>query len=89
MRQPIAQHSVQHWRSITDQVVAVWRGLLANGKKAGDLIVLNAGAALYVSGVADSIADGLARARAVIADGRARERLQQFVATTRQLAGLL
>ena len=28
-----------NWRSITDQVVAVWRGLLANGKKAGDLAV--------------------------------------------------
>ena len=56
---------------------------------AADIVALNAGAALYVSGVADSIADGLARARAVIADGRARERLQQFVATSRQLAGLL
>jgi len=38
---------------------------------ANDIVALNAGAALYVAGVADSIADGLARARAGIADGSA------------------
>ena len=73
-----------------EQSIAILRAVLDGVPgPAADIVALNAGAALYVSGVADSIADGLARARAVIADGRARERLQQFVATTRQLAGLL
>jgi anthranilate phosphoribosyltransferase len=72
-----------------EQSIAMLRGVLDNQPgPANDIVALNAGAALYVSGVADSIADGLARARAVIADGSARERLQQFVAQTRALAGL-
>ncbi|MNS98703.1 Anthranilate phosphoribosyltransferase [compost metagenome] len=50
-----------------------------------DIVALNAGAALYVAGVASDIGDGLARARAVIADGSARARLQQYVDTTRAL----
>jgi anthranilate phosphoribosyltransferase len=67
--------------------IAMLRGVLDNQPgPANDIVALNAGAALYVAGVADSIADGLARARAVIADGSARERLQQYVATTRALA---
>lgn len=47
--------------------------------------MLNAGAALYVAGVAESIEDGIARSRDAIASGRALERLQQFVATTQAL----
>lgn|GEM_PF-3920172 len=48
-------------------------------------MALNAGAALYVAGVASDIGDGLARARAAIANGSARQRLQQYVETTRAL----
>ena len=72
-----------------EQSIAMLRGVLDNQPgPARDIVALNAGAALYVGGVADSIADGLARAQAVIADGSARARLDGFVATTRQLAGL-
>jgi anthranilate phosphoribosyltransferase len=51
-----------------------------------EIVVLNAGAALYVAGVAGSIADGIQRARAVITSGAARARLETFVTTTRRLA---
>ena len=37
-----------------------------------EIVVLNAGAALYAAGIADSIADGIERARAAIASGAAR-----------------
>lgn len=47
-----------------------------------DIVVLNAGAALYAAGVADSIADGIERARAAIGSGDARAKLEQFVAIT-------
>ena len=51
---------------------------------ARDIVALNAGAALYAAGVAStSIADGLAKAREVIASGAARAKLDQFVAATR------
>ncbi len=51
-----------------------------------DIVVLNAGAALYVAGVADTIAAGIERAREAIASGAARRKLDEFVATTCQLA---
>jgi len=51
-----------------------------------EIVALNAGTALYASGVADSIADGILRARAVIASGDARRRLDAFVALTQKLA---
>ena len=67
--------------------IAMLRAVLDNRPgPANDIVALNAGAALYVAGVADSIADGLARARAAIADGSARARMQQYVATSRALA---
>ena len=49
-----------------------------------DIVALNAGAALYVAGVADSIADGIVRARQVLADGSARACLDAYVAFTQQ-----
>ena len=55
---------------------------------AHDIVALNAGTALYASGVAVSIEDGLAKARAAIASGAARTKLAQFVRVTRQLAGV-
>ncbi|HET6435694.1 MAG TPA: anthranilate phosphoribosyltransferase [Xanthomonadaceae bacterium] len=54
---------------------------------AREIVALNAGAALYAAGVAGSIGDGIARAREALATGAARARLDQFVTTTRELAG--
>jgi anthranilate phosphoribosyltransferase len=51
-----------------------------------EIVVLNAGAALYAAGVANSIAGGIIRAREAIASGAARAKLDEFVATTRELA---
>ena len=53
---------------------------------ARDIVALNAGAALYAADVADSIAEGVERARAAIASGAARARLDAFVAATRAVA---
>jgi len=53
---------------------------------AREIVALNAGAALYVSGVAGSIAQGVERAREVMASGAARRKLDEFVAMTRKLA---
>lgn len=52
-----------------------------------DIVALNAGAALYVAGVADSIETGIARAREALASGAARAKVDAFVSTTRRLAG--
>jgi anthranilate phosphoribosyltransferase len=53
---------------------------------ARDIVLLNAGAALYAAGVAASIGDGVDRARRAIASGAARAKLDQYVATTQALA---
>jgi anthranilate phosphoribosyltransferase len=53
-----------------------------------DIVCLNAGAALYAAGVADGIDAGIERARAAIASGAARAKMDAFIATTRRLAGL-
>lgn len=53
---------------------------------ARDIVLLNAGAALYAARVVDSIAAGIERARAAIASGAARARLDDFVAASRRLA---
>jgi len=50
-----------------------------------EIVVLNAGAALYAAGVAPSIAEGITTARESIASGAAKKKLDTFVATTRKL----
>ena len=49
---------------------------------ASDIVCLNAGAVLYVAGVAPSIAEGIQMAKTAIASGAARHKLDQFVAAT-------
>jgi len=51
-----------------------------------NIVVLNAGAALYVAGVAKSMEDGIERARQAIAKGEAKRKLDDFVAFTNQHA---
>ena len=51
-----------------------------------EIVILNAGAALYAANIAGSIEDGILRARTAVADGSARHKLDQFVAATVKLA---
>ncbi|MGE5945280.1 MAG: anthranilate phosphoribosyltransferase [Betaproteobacteria bacterium] len=53
---------------------------------ARDIVALNAGASIYVAGLADTLADGVEKAFAAMASGSARGKLEQFVARTKQLA---
>lgn len=57
-------------------------------QKASDIIALNAGAAIYVSGVADSLAQGVAMAQDAIGSGLAREKIQELAAFTECLRTL-
>jgi anthranilate phosphoribosyltransferase len=51
-----------------------------------EIVTFNAGVALYAADVASSIADGIERARAAIASGAAKAKLEQFVAVTQTMA---
>ena len=52
---------------------------------ARDIVALNAGAGIYVAGLADTHAAGVKTALAAIASGAARAKLDQFVAFTRSV----
>ena len=53
--------------------------------KARAIIALNAGAGIYVSGVADSLASGVAAAEQAMTSGAATQKLEAFVAFTQAL----
>ncbi len=62
-------------------------GVLDNEAGAArDIVILNAGAALYAANVADSMVAGVALARKAIESGAARQKLDQLIAVTLQLA---
>jgi anthranilate phosphoribosyltransferase len=48
-----------------------------------EIVVLNAGTALYAAGIAQSIAEGIERARVAIKSGAASRKLDEFVTATR------
>jgi len=52
-----------------------------------NIVLLNAGAAIYVSGHAKSVETGIERARRVIAKGEAKQKLDEFVAFTQRFKG--
>lgn len=59
------------------------RAVFANDDSAAkDIVCLNAGAAIYVAGIAESYAEGVTIARTVIAQGLAQKKLNEFIAKT-------
>jgi len=67
--------------------LAIVRGVLA-GEPGGplEIVVANAGVALYLAAVAATVREGVERARASIASGAAAERLARLVALSARLA---
>ena len=84
----IAEHDGSMLKAQTREMSqAILHRVLANEPgPARDIVLMNAGAALYAADVADSLADGIERARSALASGRAAEKLDQFVQTTQRLA---
>ena len=48
-------------------------------RKAAAIIALNAGATIYVAGIATTLADGVAMAEDLLASGQAAEKLKSFI----------
>ncbi len=70
-----------------EQSKAMLLGVLDNQRGAPrDIVILNAGAALYAANVAASIQEGIDQARTALASGAAKARLQQLVSFTQTLA---
>ena len=56
-------------------------------QKAADIIALNAGATIYVSDVAATLADGVAMAEDALGSGQAAQKLQEFIDLTQLMRG--
>ena len=70
-----------------EQSKAMLMGVLDNQPGAPrDIVVLNAGAALYAANVAKSIKDGIVLAQQALESGAAKARLEQLVSISQQLA---
>jgi anthranilate phosphoribosyltransferase len=66
-----------------EESLAMLRGVLEDKKgPARDIVMLNAGAAIYVAGVTDSLTEGVRWADAAIVSGEARNRLDRLVVLT-------
>jgi anthranilate phosphoribosyltransferase len=70
-----------------EQSRAMLLGVLDNqAGPARDIVLLNAGVALYAANVVESIEAGIARAREALASGTAKAKLDHLMATANQLA---
>ncbi len=67
--------------------LAVLRGVLSNqAGPAKDIVLLNAGAAIYAANITASLQEGIEKADRVIADGSAAAKLEQLIAVSNDLA---
>ena len=83
---PMASHRALKVET-PEQSMAMLRGVLEGEPGAArDIVLLNAGAALYAADVARDIDDGIALATKAVDSGAAARRLAQFVALTRELS---
>jgi anthranilate phosphoribosyltransferase len=68
--------------------LALIESVLANEAGAArDIVVLNAGAAIYAANLVPTLAEGVKKAQAVIASGAARDKLLALVGMSKKLAG--
>ena len=66
-----------------DESLAMVRGVLDGlPGPARDIVLLNAGAAIYVAGLADNLTDGITAARTAIDSGEAKTRLERLIAVS-------
>ncbi len=81
----------QGWSGGTPQQNAAVTRAILEGGRAGPapgepLAVINAGAAIYAAGLADTIGEGVEAARSALGEGRAAAALERYVAASRRHA---
>jgi anthranilate phosphoribosyltransferase len=82
---PVYDSRVLRVANKEESVLCIQRALGNEDGPVRDVVLLNAGAALYCAGVAASVTEGVKRAREAVASGAAAAKLQQFVACTQKL----
>ena len=79
---PVYDSRVLKVASTQESVQCIQRALANEDGPVRDIVLLNAGAALYCAGVAASLTEGVRKAREAVASGAALAKLSQFVAVT-------
>jgi anthranilate phosphoribosyltransferase len=79
---PVYDSRVLRVANREESVACIQRALANEDGPVRDVVLLNAGAALYCAGVAGSVAEGVKRAREAVASGAALARLSAWVAMT-------
>ena len=79
---PVYDSRVLKVASTQESVQCIQRALANEDGPVRDIVLLNAGAALYCAGVAASVSEGVRRAREAVASGAALAKLSQFVGVT-------
>ncbi len=82
---PVYDSRVLRVANQQESVACIRRALANEDGPVRDIVLLNAGAALYCAGVAASVSEGVKRAREAVAAGAAQAKLDQFVAVTQKL----
>jgi anthranilate phosphoribosyltransferase len=79
---PVYDSRVLKVASTQESVQCIQRALANEDGPVRDIVLLNAGAALYCAGVSPSVAEGVRMTREAVASGAALAKLSQFVAVT-------
>jgi anthranilate phosphoribosyltransferase len=79
---PVYDSRVLRVANRDESVQCIQRALADEDGPVRDVVLLNAGAALYCAGVAGSVTEGVKRAREAVSSGKAQAKLSQFVAVT-------
>ena len=81
---PVYDSRVLRVANTQESVLCIQRALANEDGPVRDVVLLNAGAALYCAGVTTSVGDGVRRAREAVASGQAMAKLSQFVSASNQ-----
>jgi len=81
-----SDHSVLQVKSAADSLALI-RQVFADGTPAMgfDMLALNAAAIFYVAGAVADLAEGVARARAIMREGQATAQLERIAACSQRL----
>jgi len=82
---PVYDSRVLRVANKEESVQCIQRALANEDGPVRDVVLLNAGAALYCAGVAASVGEGVKRAREAVASGKALAKLSQFVSVSNRL----
>jgi len=73
--------------SVEESLALLRKALSGKHQAAAEIVALNAGAAIYAAGLADSLAAGVTKAQEIIASGEAVAKLEELASVTSDIAG--